>query len=331
MREFNRAITLMENYVLLLPKEANPQDSYAEILRMAGRYEEAITHYRSALYIDPKFHSSQLGLADTFSLMGQQKLARQEYFRARVLAADRSTELADELQAALTYVRERDFAGAELAFDGVAQNAHNLGMPLFEAQALRLKATAKMLTRPADLIVGDPPQRPKKLFFGPKRQSDLDLMLPSLEQAEEILKLTSSISDADRLEERARILCLKAEWLAKVSRFRDAENALHELDSLVDESPSNDKIRRIFEGAQGAVLLYEQHYDDALPHLEQDVGNVYSMFRLAAVYQHMGQMGLAAQQTNLITAFSQPTADEAFVVPALREQILAESHASYRH
>ena len=138
---------------------------------MAGRYEQAIAHYRSALHLEPAFHSSQIGIADTYSLMGQQKKARQEYFNARVLATDRVTELRDELQAALTYVRERDFAGAEQALDAVAQNAHAAGMALIEAQALRLKATGRMVTNPSDLIVSDKTQRQKTLFFRHKKQS----------------------------------------------------------------------------------------------------------------------------------------------------------------
>src|SRR5437667_5085282 len=93
--DFAPALSVMQHYVELLPNEPNPQDSYAEILRMAGRYEEALEHYRLALHIDPNFHSSQIGIADTYTLMGQQKRARKEYFSARVLATDKVTELQD--------------------------------------------------------------------------------------------------------------------------------------------------------------------------------------------------------------------------------------------
>ena len=113
----------MQHYVELLPNEPNPQDSYAEILRMAGRYDDALEHYRLALRIDPNFHSSQIGIADTYTLMGQQKRACKEYFSARVLATDKVTELQDSAQSAFTYVRDRDFLGADQAFEGVAQQA----------------------------------------------------------------------------------------------------------------------------------------------------------------------------------------------------------------
>jgi tetratricopeptide (TPR) repeat protein len=73
---YQQAFRVMQHYVELLPNEPNPQDSYAEILRMAGRYEDVLGHYRAALRIDANFHRSQLGVADTYSLMGQQKKAR---------------------------------------------------------------------------------------------------------------------------------------------------------------------------------------------------------------------------------------------------------------
>jgi tetratricopeptide (TPR) repeat protein len=67
MRQFERAFALMDKYVVRMPNDANPQDSYSEILRMAGHYNQAIEHYRAALAINPQFYSSQFGIADTSS------------------------------------------------------------------------------------------------------------------------------------------------------------------------------------------------------------------------------------------------------------------------
>jgi len=75
-RQFAKAFAAMDRYTLLLPKEPNPQDSYGELLRMAGNFEGALTHYRAALKMDPDFVSSQLGLGDTYALMGNQEQAR---------------------------------------------------------------------------------------------------------------------------------------------------------------------------------------------------------------------------------------------------------------
>lgn len=74
--DFSNAFAAMERYTVLLPKDPKPQDSYAEILRMAGNYRDALEHYRRALQIDPAFQTSQLGIADTYALMGEEATAR---------------------------------------------------------------------------------------------------------------------------------------------------------------------------------------------------------------------------------------------------------------
>ncbi len=78
-RQFDKAFTMMDKYVAALPNDSNPQDSYGEILRLAGRFNQSIEHYRASLVINPQFYSSQFGIADTYSLMGDQVRARQEY------------------------------------------------------------------------------------------------------------------------------------------------------------------------------------------------------------------------------------------------------------
>src|SRR5579863_504412 len=67
---YEKAFERIKRYTELLPNEANPQDSYAEISRMAGRYDDALVHYHASLKLDPTFLESQLGLGDTYALMG---------------------------------------------------------------------------------------------------------------------------------------------------------------------------------------------------------------------------------------------------------------------
>jgi hypothetical protein len=116
---------------------------------------------KAAQRIDPNFHSSQLGIADTYNLMGQQKKARQEYFNAWVLATDKATELQDVLQSAFTYVRDRDSLGADLAFEGVAQQAHRAAVPVIEAEAWRMRARVQFIITSADLVGIDSPHAGK--------------------------------------------------------------------------------------------------------------------------------------------------------------------------
>ena len=108
----------MDRYTQLFPSEPNPNDSYGELLRMAGNFEGSLTHYRAALKIDPTFVTSQVGIADTYALMGNQQQARVEYDKAIAQAHNEADRIDYMMQKALTYVRENNFAEADKAFDG---------------------------------------------------------------------------------------------------------------------------------------------------------------------------------------------------------------------
>jgi Flp pilus assembly protein TadD len=308
---YEQAFSVMQHYVELLPNEPNPQDSYAEILRMAGRYEDALAQYRASLHIDPNFHSSQLGIADTYSLMGEQKKAREEYFNARVLATDKLSELQDVLQAAFTYVRDRDSLGADQAFEGVAQQAHRAALPVIELEAWRMRARLQFITTPADLVGIDSALRGKHFPLIHRKH----LQRPELEylaRADQVLKEAKAISESDRQQEYALFLRERAEAAGRRGLFAEADAAVAQLEAMTSDSPSS-AIQHALNGAKGAVLLYEGNYDQAVPLLERDNDNAFSLFRLAYADQKTGKAGLAPGGLASAMAFNEPTAEQAFV------------------
>src|ERR1700686_3210514 len=178
-RRFAKAFSAMDRYVALLPQEPNPQDSYGELLRMAGAFEASLTHYRAALKIDPDFVTSQLGLGDTYALMGNQEQARIEYDKALRFAHNEADRLTYGMQRAMTFVRDGNYAQADKDLLEIAETAHAKEQDLQEAQALRQMA---------------------------EYQSDNNLALKHLKLAEEALTHCASISVSDRDEEMSRIL-----------------------------------------------------------------------------------------------------------------------------
>ena len=126
-RQFDKAFAAMERYIALLPKEPNPQDSYGELLRMAGNFEGSLQHYRAALKIDPDFVTSQLGLGDTYALMGNQEQARVEYDKAIRFAHNEADRLTYGMQKAMTYVRDGNFAEADKEFQEIAARRSRQG------------------------------------------------------------------------------------------------------------------------------------------------------------------------------------------------------------
>jgi len=318
---YSNALAAMEKYTALLPREPNPQDSYAEILRMSGKYEEAQDHYGIALSIDPKFHSSQLGIADTYSLMGQEKKAREEYVKAQALATDKTTELTDELQSAFTYVRDQDFLGADEALLTVAKQAHRSNLPLLEAQALRMRGTIQVIHTPDSLTTTEEGHSRRRLLFSskkPTKRPENDYF----EQAEQLLSEAKAITESDRQNETAQLLRARTEAAAKLSLFDEAQNYLAQLQSLALHSRST-LVQSAADGAQGAVLVYQNKWNEATEYLQRDSQNAFSLFRLAVAYRNSGDLQATQQQESLLTGFNQPTLEQAFVLPTVRARILA--------
>ena len=75
-------------YVELIPDEANPYDSYAELLLEMGEYDESIENYRKAIEINANFISAYAGITINQSLKGDAEAAQAA--AAEMLAAARN-------------------------------------------------------------------------------------------------------------------------------------------------------------------------------------------------------------------------------------------------
>ncbi len=289
-RNFDKAFTTMQRYIALLPNESNPQDSYAEILRMAGRFDEALVHYRASLKIDPAFVYSQLGIADTYALKGDEPRARAEYALA-ILHASSKTEAATwGLQSAITYVRERDFAGADGAFRTVAGQAHENDLAVPEAEAYRFMASY---------------------------QTDGAKALELLKKAEEVLHEKHSLPKSAQQQELAVVLRERVARTAHDGNNELADATLKQLHELVD-STHDQLVQIAYDGAAGAALVEQGKYDEALTHLAEDNRNPISVNLMVRAYQKTGDKARAAELLQLLAAWNEPTLEQALVAAELR-------------
>jgi tetratricopeptide (TPR) repeat protein len=294
-RKFDKAFAAMDRYVALLPKEPNPQDSYGELLRMSGNFEGALTHYRTALKIDPDFVSSQLGLGDTNALMGNQEQARVEYDKAIRFAHTEADRLTYGMQRAMTFVREGNFAEADKNLQEIAETAHAKEQDLQEAQALRQMA---------------------------EYQADDNAALKHLKLAEESLSHRSTISTSDRDEEMSRIFRIRAVRAARAGNQALADQALHQLEALANGS-RNRVIQSSYHGAAGALLMTQPNmdqkkYEDAIAHLEEDQDNPFTMELLVQAYYQTFQPDKLHDVEVRLRGTNVPTMEQALVVPAAR-------------
>jgi tetratricopeptide (TPR) repeat protein len=293
-RQFDKAFADMDRYVALLPKEPNPQDSYGELLRMAGNFESSLQHYQTALKIDPDFVTSQVGLGDTYALMGNQEQARVEYAKAIRYAHNEADRLAYSMQLAMTWVRDGKFADADKLFLEIAETAHAKEQPLQEAQAYRHLA---------------------------EYQTDDSAALKYLQEAEESLG-HRAISKGDKDEELSRILRNRVVRAAHAGNRELADKSLKQLEAMAAGS-RNRVIQSSYNGAAGTLLMDQKDkdqkkFDEAISYLEEDQDNPFTMELLVQAYYQTNQSDKLAQAEAKLRGTNVPTMEQALVVPAAR-------------
>lgn len=288
---FDKAFADIKHYTELVPNEPNPQDSFAEISRMAGHFDDALKHYRMSLKIDPSFHESQLGLGDTYALMGDQPRARAEY----AIAIQKGTPVQKVvwgLQWAATYVREGDNAGADQAFQKIAKQAHDLDFANYEAEAFRSMA----------------------LY-----QKDSAVAFEMLAKAEAVLHEDHKVPQLLLNEELAAVWRAETERAVKDGNLYQAKVTLSKLEEM-SSSSGDVLVEAAHHGAAGAVALAEGSYNQAISYLEDDSTNPISMRELVVAYEKSGQTQNSVRMSAALASLNVPVIEQALVVPDFRKQ-----------
>jgi len=296
----NLAPAWMDKYVAAMPGQPNPQDSYAEISRMMGNFPAALEHYRAALRISPEFTSSQVGIASTYALMGDQSRARDEYVKALAMAKDPATIMNYRLLWAMTYFRENDFQNGRKANAEVAAEAHRKGFGLQEAEAYR--ATA---------------------LFNPDPKSALH----DLDSARAVLSEKHVLSPEDRDTELASILQTRTYIAVRAGMPEVAKTAFAPLNQLARTSRGN-LIQQSYHSANGAVLFAQGMYADAISEFQEDARDPLSLQFLADAETKVGEPAAGHDVLVKLAGINDERLETAFVVPQARAALKAASPAT---
>jgi tetratricopeptide (TPR) repeat protein len=284
---------LMEQYVAAMPNEPNPQDSYGEIMRMLGDYPAALDHYQKALQINPKFNPSQVGVASTYALMGDEKRAREEYLTAMKGTKERPTQLNYQILWAMTFYRENQPLRSRQEMVKLAAEAHIEGLPVQEAEIHRDMA-----------------------LFNPNSAA----ALKDLDAARAVLSETHKILPGDRDNELASILQTRAFIAAGAGKTDVALVALKPLIEMAQTSRST-PVQNSYHSANGAFLFSQADYAAAIPELEEDAQNPLSLRLLAEAQSKSGQTADAQKTLATLAAISDERVETAFAAPHARAQL----------
>jgi tetratricopeptide (TPR) repeat protein len=291
LHQFDKAFALMDKYVEMMPKISNPEDSYGELLRLAGRYQDSVKHYRASLAINPRFYASEYGIADTYAMMGDETRARKAYEIAfKKFPLPTLDRVQWKTREALTYVREGDLKGADQAFQAIAEYASAHKMAQAEAETYRQMA----------MYQGDP-----------RRSLEL------LDRAEHALRQAQNAMRMSVDQELALVLRTRVEVALKAGDKPLAHTTLAQLAKLNDSD--DNIIQTAYEAASGALLFAAHKYKQSVPHLEQDPDNPLSLRLLASAYRRAGDVEGEKHIDEKLASVNDPTLEQALIVPGFRK------------
>jgi len=238
-----KALAYLKKYAALQPHHANPEDSLGEVSRYAGQDQSSLLHYRAALQITPNFITSQIGLGDTYTLMGDYSAARTEYAKATAMATNDRDRLHIEYQKALAFFWAGRASQGLRALQQVEQKARVGKEPysLFEAQeALALLAATSR-------------ERLEKLS-----QIETFFSAP-----------VEGMADSDRNPTLAAVWRDEARECAQQNKLDAAQQAVQKLEQLA--AKSRDLIvEDSYESARGYILFAQKKFQDAADGLSAD-------------------------------------------------------------
>jgi tetratricopeptide (TPR) repeat protein len=281
---------LMERYVALLPNEPNPQDSYGEIMRYLGDYHAALDHYQKALAINPNFNPSQVGVASTYALMGEEDEARDQYLVAIKGTKESGTKMNYRILWAMTYYRESSDKRARQEMLKLAAQAHAEGLPAQEAEIHRTMA-----------IFNDDPAS----------------ALRDLDAANAVLLETHHMMSGDRDNELATILQTRALIAAGVGKTAAAEAAAKPLATMAKTSRSA-TVQKAYHSANGAALYAKGDYAGAIPELQEDSLNPLTLRLLVQAQTKAGQAADAQKTLETLASINDERAETAFAATEAR-------------
>ncbi|HEY2459982.1 MAG TPA: tetratricopeptide repeat protein [Candidatus Acidoferrum sp.] len=262
-----KAIAYLKRYAALQPNQPNPEDSLGEIYRFAGDDQSSLQHYAAALKITPTFITSQVGLGDTATLMGNFAQARAEYDKAIPMATSSRDRLHAQYQKALAYFWEGQPVEGRKALDELSIQARKQkdGFAQFEISYGRA-------------------------LLNPNIASEID----ELHALEVFLQTPQpGMSESERNTSLASVLREEVRTNGLNRRAEAAQNAAGKLEHLA--STTRDSIiQDNYDSARGYQLFAKGNFAAAADDLGTDSHSPMVLQELALAYDQVGNAQAAA-------------------------------------
>jgi predicted Zn-dependent protease len=268
-----KAVNFLQRYATLEPNQPNPQDSLGEVLRYAGDDEGSLEHYAAALKIITNFYSSQLGIGDTRTLMGDYAGARSAYDKVGASATNSRDRLHVQFQKAMVSFWEGQPESGRKALDSVLEQARRQKEPYaqFEIGFGRAQLAPDAASELEQLrAVEATLQKPVVGLSEPDRNTSLA----------SVLREEARIASANGQSEITQEAISKLERYAAITR-----------DLIVENN---------YESSRGYALFAQGDFADAADELATDPHSPLALQQLALAQDKLGNTAAAlATRTRL--------------------------------
>ncbi|GAC1634848.1 MAG: hypothetical protein NVS9B14_11370 [Candidatus Acidiferrum sp.] len=281
-----KAIGYLKKYAAVQPAQPNPEDSLGEVSRFVGDDQGSLEHYTRALKINPNFITSQIGLGDTSTLMGNYSRAREEYEKAEVIATNPRDLFHIAYQRALVFFWEDKSDEGLRALDTLAVRAEQAKEPYayYEISLGR----ALLTTNAAE-------QLHRIEYLETKYSSPLDGM-----------------SEGDRNPSLAEILRDEVRVHFQLGHSDEAQSAIKRLEKLA--SSSRDLIvSGDYDSVLGLVHMKKDDFAGAVDGLSSDAHSPLMVQQLAIAQERAGDKA-GAEKTKLRLKYLRAPTVEWFLV-----------------
>lgn len=269
VNNYSEAEKYFKKYIELIPNDPNPYDSYAELLMKMGRFEESITNYQKALSIDPYFSFSYVGIASDLNFLDRHIEARNQLQEMFETAKSNMLKQQALFATAISYIDERNYESAFNTFEK---------------------------SRTMNLENGDNVAAYQDMM----NRTYLYLMLKDTKNAKSSLNETEEFISQGELTDAVkntvnRVILYSRCWLAAEKGDLDNADTLAQRYDLIAKDADNANLIRSSNTLQGMIAEAREEYDIAVEHYRlSNLENPMNFFRLAGVYEKMGQTEQAA-------------------------------------
>jgi tetratricopeptide (TPR) repeat protein len=256
----------LKRYASLETDQPNPEDSLGEVLRYSGDDAGSIEHYSAALKITPNFFSSNIGIGDTRTLMGDYAGARAQYDKVIAATTSPRDKLHAQFQKSLVYFWEGQPEEGRKALHATLEAARHqkepyeqfeVGLALAQLSETNAAALEQLKVLEASI------EKPVAGMSEPDRNVSLG----------QVLREEARLASANGQPEVAQEAISKLERYAAITR-----------DLIVENN---------YESARGFALFAQGDFANAVDELTADPHSPLALQQLALGYDKLNAAGEA--------------------------------------